>query len=393
MKIKRDNILQSEDEVYKNLHKEIDERLPISFPTHEDGLEIEILKLLFTPEEASIAIHLSVLPEPLDKIHKRVIKSGISISEERLEELLNNLNEKGAIQGGGSVYDKKHNRRRYRLIHWAVGIFEYQLGRFTKEFAELAKDYSLGVFYKEFHKKNTTAQMRTIPVEKSLSPDYTVGTYDNIRDIIMNKVDKIAILECVCREQHDVLEEPCELSDTRRCCVMFNDSAIRRIEDGTGKEVSKKVFFEILKKYQKEGFVLQPENSQNPSFMCVCCGCCCGVLTMAKQFPKPAEYYSSNFYAQSTPELCNGCETCVNRCQMDAIFLKDNVSNVDLNRCIGCGNCVTTCGMKAMNLYKKGKKVAPPKTSARKYMKIMMKKRGFFGSLKLAGKILTGKKA
>ena len=113
---------------------------------------------------------------------------------------------------------------------------------------------------------------------------------------------------------------------------------------------------------------------------------------MAKQFPKPAEYYSSNFYAQSTPELCNGCEICVNRCQMDAVSLNDEVAIVDLDRCIGCGNCVATCGMKAMKLYKKGKKVAPPKSSAIMYMKIMMKKRGFLGTLKMAGRILTGRK-
>ncbi len=384
--------MQRVDEIYKNLHKEIDERMPTSFPAHESGLEIEILKLLFTPEEASIAIHLSVLPEPIKKIHKRVIKSGISISKERLEKLLNNLNEKGAIQGGSSVYDKKHNKQRYSLAQWAIGIFEYQLGRFSKELAKLAKNYSLGVFYKEFHKKKTPGQIRTIPVEKSLSPESTVSTYDNIRDIITNKVDKIAIINCVCREQHDVLEESCELSDTRRCCVMFNDAATRRIKEGIGKEVSKEEMFEILKKYQKEGFVLQPENSKNPSFMCVCCGCCCEVLIMAKQFPKPAEYYSSNFYAQSTPELCNGCEICVNRCQMEAISMKDNVAIVNLDRCIGCGNCVATCGMKAMNLNKKGKEVAPPKSSGRKYIKIMMKKRGFLGTLKMAGKILTGKK-
>ena len=143
--------METEDKIYKKLHKEIDERLPIDFPAHKEGLEIDILKLLFTPEEAAIAIHLSALPEPLDKIHKRVTKNGISISKERLEEILNNLNEKGAIQGGGSVYDHKHNRRRYRLLQWAIGIFEYQLGRVTKEFAELAKDYSLDVFYEEFH--------------------------------------------------------------------------------------------------------------------------------------------------------------------------------------------------------------------------------------------------
>ncbi|MFX1419236.1 MAG: 4Fe-4S dicluster domain-containing protein [Promethearchaeota archaeon] len=384
--------MQSGDEIYKKLHKEIDDRMPIGFPAHESGLELQILKLLFTPEEAEIAIHLSALPEPLDKIYKRVKKNGIAISKEKLEELLNNLNDKGAIQGGGSVFDKKHNRRRYRLAQWAIGIFEYQLGKLTKEFAELAKDYSLDVFYEEFHKKNTPSQMRTIPVEKSLSLDYTVSTYDNIREIIMNKVDRIAILNCVCREERDVLEEPCKLSNTRRCCVMFNDAAERRINDGLGVEVSKEEIFEILKKYQKEGFVLQPENCQNPSFMCVCCGCCCGVLTMAKQFPKPSEYYSSNFYAQSNSELCNGCETCVKRCQMDAVTLENNHAIVNLDRCIGCGNCVTTCGMKAMKLYKKGKKITPPKTSGRMYVKLMMKKRGFLGTLKMVGKIITGGK-
>ena len=366
--------------------------MPVDFPAHEAGLEIEILKSLFTLEEAKIAYHLSALPEPLDKIHKRVSKNGISITKERLEELLNNLNKKGAIQGGGSVYDKKHNRRRYRLIHWAIGIFEYQLGRFTKNFARIAKDYSLGVFYKEFHNKKKIAQMRTIPVEKSLSPEYNVSTYDNIRDIITNKVDKIAIINCVCREQHDVLEEKCELSSTRRCCVMFNKSATRRIKDGLGKEVSKEEMFDILKKYQKEGFVLQPGNSKNPTFMCVCCGCCCGVLTMAKQFPKPAEYYSSNFFAQSNSELCNGCESCVRRCQMEAVSVENDKATVDMDRCIGCGNCVTTCGMKAMKLYKKEKNVAPSKNPGRMYAKMMMKKRGFIGTLKMAGKLISGSK-
>jgi len=384
--------MQTEDEIYKKLHKEIDERMPISFPAHKDGLEIEILKSLFTPEEAKIATHLSALPEPLDKIHKRVKKGGILITKENLAELLNKLDKKGAIRGGGSVYDKKHNRRRYALSQWAVGIFEYQLGRFTKEFAKIANEYSLGVFYKEFHNKKTIAQMRTIPVEKSLSPEYTVSTYDNIRDIITNKVDKIAIIDCVCRQHHDVLEEPCKLSSIRRCCVMFNKTAERRIKDGQGKEVSKEEIFDILKNYQKEGFVLQPGNDKNPSFLCICCGCCCGVLTMAKQFPKPAKYYSSNFFAQSNSELCNGCETCVRRCQMDAVTVENDKATVNLDRCIGCGNCVPTCGMKAMKLYKKGKIVVPPKSQGMMYAKMMIKKRGFFGTLKLAGKIISGSK-
>lgn len=384
--------MQSEDLIYKQLHKEIDERMPVGFPAHESGLEIQILKCLFTPDEAEIAINLSALPEPLEKIHKRVKKRGISISAEKLEESLDNLVEKGAIMGGGSLFDKKHNRKRYSLAQWAVGIFEYQLGRLTRDFAELANKYSHDVFYKEFHQNDRPTQLHTIPVEKSLSPEYTVGTYDNIRDIIMNKVDKIAIIDCVCRQEYDILEEPCKLSETRRCCVMFNDAAVRRIEDGIGTEVSKEEFFKLLNKFQKEGFVLQPQNNHNPSYMCVCCGCCCGVLTMAKQFPNPAEYYSSNFYAQSNPELCNGCETCAKQCQMEAITMIDDKAIVDLNRCIGCGNCAAICGQKAITLIKKEKVAVPPKNQDAMYQKIMMKKRGFLGTLKMIGKMIFGGK-
>jgi len=284
------NEMVNEDPTYHELHKKIDKSMPVGFPASDDGKEIRLLELLFTPEEAKIAIHLGSLPEPLKRIHRRVNKSGISISLNELEEALDVLVEKGCIMGGELLYDKEKDMKMYSLAQWAVGIFEFQLNRMTKEFAKLAFEYSLGTFYKEFHRKDTLPQLHTIPVEKSLIPEHHASTYDDIRDIIMNKVEKISLRECVCRQAHDLIEDSCKLSDMRRCCVMFNDFAEGTIEDGTGKEVSKEEFFEILDKYQKEGFVLQPQNNQNPEYMCVCCGCCCGVLTMAKQFPRPAEY-------------------------------------------------------------------------------------------------------
>ncbi|KKM20694.1 hypothetical protein LCGC14_1642920 [marine sediment metagenome] len=156
---------------------------------------------------------------------------------------------------------------------------------------------------------------------------------------------------------------------------MFNIAAEISIKDGTGEEVSKEEFFDILDKYQKAGFVLQPQNTQNPGYMCVCCGCCCGVLKTAKQFPNPAEYYFSNYYAESDPDLCTGCEVCLERCQMDAITMEDEVSMVNLDRCIGCGNCVATCGSDAMVLHKREKEVIPPQDTKELHQKIFEKKK------------------
>jgi ferredoxin len=363
------NKMSSEDTSYEELQKKIHESTPTGFPASEDGTEIKILKLLLSPEEAKIAKHLGGSMEPLALIHGRLNENGIPISSKELEVILDGLAVRGVILGG-----ERPDSKYYCLVQWMVGFFEYQLGRMTKEFAELANKYNLETYYKTMHRKDTPPQLHTIPVEKSLTTEHHTSTYDNIRDIINNKVDIIAIHDCVCREEHDVLKESCKLSDTRRCCVSFNRRAEATIKDGIGEEVSKEEFFEILDTYQKEGFVLQPQNTQNPSYMCVCCGCCCGVLVTAKQFPKPAEFYFSNFYAQSDPERCNGCEICLERCQMDAITMVEDRSTVNLDRCIGCGNCVATCETEAMELSKKEKEIIPPENRRDLYRQIFEEK-------------------
>jgi len=366
--------MSSEDLIYRELQKKIHAITPAGFPASEDGTDIQILKMLITPEDANIAIHLGRFPEPLTKIHGRLTKSDISISLNELEDILDGLANNGVIRRGPKLPDGRKDEKSYAMTQWLVGMFELQLGRMTKEFAELANKYNHETFYKVMHRKDIPPQLHTIPVEKSLTPEHYVSTYDSVRDIINNQVNKIAIGECICRAEHDLLDDPCKASDIRSCCVTFTSGAESSNTNGTGKELSKEEFFALLDTYQKEGFVLQPQNIQNPGFICVCCGCCCAVLTMAKQFPRPAEYYFSNFYAQSDLELCNGCETCLERCQMDAITMVDDRATVDLDRCIGCGNCVATCEADAMQLFKRDEEIVPPKDVVDLYQKIIEKK-------------------
>ena len=69
--------------------------MPVGFPPSESGLDIRLLKHLFSPEEAEIALELSALPEPLEKIQKRLTKKGIFV--DNLEQTLDRLVKKGAI--------------------------------------------------------------------------------------------------------------------------------------------------------------------------------------------------------------------------------------------------------------------------------------------------------
>jgi heterodisulfide reductase subunit A-like polyferredoxin len=105
--------------------------------------------------------------------------------------------------------------------------------------------------------------------------------------------------------------------------------------------------------------------------ICMCCGCCCGVLKNLKTLDKPAQMVHTNYYAQVDEMLCTGCQDCVDRCQMDAITV-DETAQVNLDRCIGCGLCVTGCPTDAMLLKQKAAEshYVPPKNVMETYMNI-----------------------
>jgi Na+-translocating ferredoxin:NAD+ oxidoreductase subunit B len=64
----------NQDDVYRKLHKEIN-KMPIPFPETASRVELKLLKHLFTPAEAEIALNLNILPETVKRIHKRVQKT------------------------------------------------------------------------------------------------------------------------------------------------------------------------------------------------------------------------------------------------------------------------------------------------------------------------------
>ena len=50
--------------------------------------------------------------------------------------------------------------------------------------------------------------------------------------------------------------------------------------------------------------------------------------------------------------LCNGCETCLDYCQFDALKV-EAVLQVNPLRCVGCGVCVASCPSEALALVRR----------------------------------------
>jgi len=359
-------MLLEEMDVYRQLQEHLDQ-LPAGFPPSKSGAEIRLLKHLFTPEEAKIATNLKFSwnnTEALEKIYDRVEPLGYT--KEELENLLENMAKKGTI-----MVHRKGDKRTYGNAMFIVGIFEYQQNKLTKEFVEDMHQYWWEAYVPESAKIQTLSQTRLIPVEQSVRPEMGISNYEVLKEIINTSEGPFVLLNCVCRQGQDLLGEPCKATSRRDVCICFNPWAQLHIDMGWGKEITKEEALDNLQKNQEEGLILMSNNAQKPDFVCSCCSCCCEGISTINKLPNPADLMPINYYAQVDIDLCTGCGTCSEICQMGAIKLDNDVSSVIRKRCIGCGNCVAGCPSEALNLHKKEQQIVPPLTAVELYDQIL----------------------
>jgi ferredoxin len=359
--------MKNADNVYINLQKHLDKQA-VGFPATKSGVEIRILKELFTSEQASLALHLNYQPQSALEIFNQAKGSGLSL--EKVKSLLEEMERNGAI-----VSTLKNGTEHYFTIPLLVGVVELHGYKATPQFWADFGEYTGGEFGKAYA-STKVSQMRTIPVEKSIPVEHHVATYDQIREIINSTDGPITVSRCMCREGAKQRGQPCHVTSRLETCMCFGDWARHFIKLGLSREITREEALEIVRQNEEDGLVLQPNNYQKIDFVCSCCGCCCGVLTRQKVLPKPAEIWAHNFYAMVETETCTGCGTCIEKCQIKAATIdeQNGYSIINLDRCIGCGNCVASCPSGALKLVKKEKETAPPEDSSSLY-KILAEKR------------------
>jgi Na+-translocating ferredoxin:NAD+ oxidoreductase subunit B len=370
------------DHFYIKLQRHLD-RQPVGFPATRSGSELRVLRHIFSPFEAEIATYLSYKSEPLERIFQRA--ANFFETAEKLEELLDHIATKGGIELT-IIKGEKH----YCNLPLVVGMYENQLGKLTpefiKDFDEYTSDKKFGIEFLS----TKLPQMRTIPIAKSIQTQHRVSTFDEVTMLLQQAEAPFAIFECICRQKKALGGDPCQITDRKETCFAVGNMARAVLRSGVGREISLEESISILDLNQKQGLVLQPSNTEKAEFICSCCGCCCGMLGMHKNLPKPVDFWVSNFYAVVDTAACNGCGNCEKRCQVGAAYVSHakQQTSVDLNRCIGCGVCIPTCPQNAISLQKKAIETKPPQSREALYEILMSHKKGRLGKLKVTGKLV-----
>jgi electron transport complex protein RnfB len=305
--------------VYEHLAEALD-KLPNGFPRTSSGVEICILKKIFSPDEASVA---SQLTGSLESVH--AIAKQIGLSAEDAEAKLMKMAKRGLLW-----YDVKGGQASFRLAPFVVGIYEEYF----------ANGGAVGIM------KPQPALHRVIPAQKAVKSEWILP-YDDVKGILLQS-KTFHLRDCICRAQQDHVGRKCDFP--LRTCLSF--SSIERPPHPL--DISKEEAITFLDKAEEMSLVHTVSNvMKGIGYVCNCCGCCCGILRGITDWGIDNSVAYANYYAVIDPDECVGCGICRKRCQVHAISEQEGKSVVDLKKCIGCGLCASGCPNEAAKLKRK----------------------------------------
>lgn len=364
--------MRKRGDVYRRLARHLND-LPAGFPPAPSGVELRILKELFTQDEAELAGRLSLLPERPESIARR---AGLPVDEaaRRLE----------SMAARGLVYRHGRGKRglRYSANQFVIGIWEFQVNALRPELIRDMEEYLPTLMTDGPWKK--TPQLRTVPVMESLPVRHEILAHEKAEEMLRGR-DRFLVAPCICRRERTMMGQGC--GKPEEACLIMGRAVEYYEKNGMGRIIDREEALAILKTAGEAGLVLQPSNARKISNICMCCGCCCGVLRTIKSHPRPAEFVSSPFRASLRADTCSDCGTCLERCPMGAPARRNGQgTELDPLRCIGCGLCVLTCPTGSLSLVRKPaaeQRDVPP--TLRKTYIDMARRRGGRAFLKLLG--------
>ena len=102
--------------------------------------------------------------------------------------------------------------------------------------------------------------------------------------------------------------------------MTFGNSAQIMVRAGIAEPITNDEGMQILREAKAAGLAQTGDNVRSEiSYLCNCCGCCCGMMRSIKRFNIYDGIVPSNWLATIDYAKCRGCAVCVKACPVGAI--------------------------------------------------------------------------
>jgi len=303
----------------------------------------KLLERLMDKEEAEI---VASLPCSAGELAQKLGKK-----EEKVNEMLKGLFAKGIIFMTSKGYQFA---RDIFQLHDATACDVRSDRIWGRELLDLWEDFCQAEWYADWAKTVETWQMpmwRAVPARKAVSKGTKLLPSEDV-EAILDKATRFALAHCSCRRIATRCDLPTDV------CIQVNRAAEYAITRGTGKELTKAEAMKIMDVAEEAGLIHSVFNSSAvTNVICNCCtDCCIFYYPLTKYGVLEKGVAKSRFQAEADKAICDGCQTCVERCPFEAVDMvrmqgeKKLKAEVNSEKCFGCGVCAVGCESEAIKL-------------------------------------------
>ena len=200
-------------DVYERLAAHLD-TTPAGYPRTASGVEIRILRRLFTEDEAELALHLTVIAEEPRVVARRARRPVADTAR-----VLQEMERKGLI-----LPEIRHGVTRYMVLQFVVGFWEAQVDKLTPDLARDFEEYLPSLFDAEAWSR--TRQMRIVPVNTSIDERGAVLPHELVEELVRRGHGHYAVSNCICRQERRLGGEGCD-RPMESCLSLGSGSRLR----------------------------------------------------------------------------------------------------------------------------------------------------------------------
>jgi Fe-S-cluster-containing hydrogenase component 2 len=360
------------DDIYLRLAKHL-ENLIMGYPYNE--ALIDLLKEMFNPLEAEVALSIPNDLEPLKVVSPQTVAARSDLPESTVIEALQSLASRNMLY----TRQTEQGQTGFALLQVGYGIPQAffwggQKDEYARRMAKLVLRYfsvpTTGAVYGGVSTKTYKYSPANVAIDvemQGVMPNEQMGP-------IVEAATKVAVAHCPCRMQAKIMGRT-DCHHSLEVCIKYDEMAEFVTGKGLAREISKDEAMKILADSEKQGLVHMVDNTQGQiQHTCNCCGHYCWNVGIIRRRKIPRDMLMAVYFIRQTDlDECIGCGACADICPVDAVTMVDERPEVDPDWCIGCGVCAVSCPAEVISI-KRRLASKPPESFSDLHQQIKLEK-------------------